>query len=373
MGLFNRNCSKLIFTLTCYTTVSFMVVYWLYKYQVDDRDIGEADYVSFKESYDLEYPVASLCFKNPFVEHKLMKLTPEINDTTYLQYLNGDIEGNISENIEYQNISLDLNDYFISGRENWFNGSTFRNISLSIDHVNTFNGFYHAAFMKCFSIRIKNRKYHYIKRLLLFYDKGKLIRDWKNFDVGPEGPEIAYSLHYPGQFLLGNGIFKKAMDMPKVHLIQEIEFMRRRSRHKRKCYSESIPYDTKIFDYHASRTGCRPPYLRTETSAPLCETKEMMKESKFQYAGIKSMDYPVACQIISKMRMQQYGGTRYWFIWRDSKQFPFNSTLTLEIEFPERITIITMSKEIDIHTLIGNIGGYIGLFLGNAKVLIIMI
>ena len=39
--------------------------------------------------------------------------------------------------------------------------------------------------------------------------------------------------------------------------------------------------------------------------------------------------------------------------------------MILGIVFPQNIKIITLSKEVDIHTLIGNIGGYIGLFLGN--------
>ena len=42
-----------------------------------------------------------------------------------------------------------------------------------------------------------------------------------------------------------------------------------------------------------------------------------------------------------------------------------NYTLRVEINFPERMRVITQSKEIDIHALVGNIGGYIGLFLGN--------
>ena len=37
----------------------------------------------------------------------------------------------------------------------------------------------------------------------------------------------------------------------------------------------------------------------------------------------------------------------------------------LGIQYPPEIKLITLSKEVDIHTLIGNIGGYLGLFLGN--------
>ena len=37
----------------------------------------------------------------------------------------------------------------------------------------------------------------------------------------------------------------------------------------------------------------------------------------------------------------------------------------LSILYPEDMKVITQSKEVDEHALIGNIGGYVGLFLGN--------
>ena len=41
------------------------------------------------------------------------------------------------------------------------------------------------------------------------------------------------------------------------------------------------------------------------------------------------------------------------------------SMMMFGVQYPEEIKIITQSKEVDVHALIGNIGGYIGLFLGN--------
>jgi len=37
----------------------------------------------------------------------------------------------------------------------------------------------------------------------------------------------------------------------------------------------------------------------------------------------------------------------------------------LMINYPEKIKVITQLKSVDAHMLIGNIGGYVGLFLGN--------
>ena len=43
----------------------------------------------------------------------------------------------------------------------------------------------------------------------------------------------------------------------------------------------------------------------------------------------------------------------------------FKPFLMFGISYPDEIKVITQSKEVDVHSLIGNIGGYIGLFLGK--------
>ena len=39
--------------------------------------------------------------------------------------------------------------------------------------------------------------------------------------------------------------------------------------------------------------------------------------------------------------------------------------LKIMIGYPEQVKIISQSQAVDVHTIIGNIGGYEGLFLGN--------
>ena len=41
---------------------------------------------------------------------------------------------------------------------------------------------------------------------------------------------------------------------------------------------------------------------------------------------------------------------------------------TVFMKYPEEIKMITQSKEVDIHSLIGNVGGYIGSFLGKIQI-----
>ena len=63
-----------------------------------------------------------------------------------------------------------------------------------------------------------------------------------------------------------------------------------------------------------------------------------------------------ACQRISKTKIDvnQY-----------KEPYSESDTWSITVEYPEEVRIITQSKEVDIHSLIGNIGGYLGLFLGK--------
>ena len=80
-----------------------------------------------------------------------------------------------------------------------------------------------------------------------------------------------------------------------------------------------------------------------------------IKESKYDFSKARLAYYPKACQRISRLNYYRktYVSQRMWRI---------------TILDPEEVKIITQSKEVDVHSLIGNIGGYIGLFLGNIQV-----
>ena len=90
-----------------------------------------------------------------------------------------------------------------------------------------------------------------------------------------------------------------------------------------------------------------------------------MKSLLYDYTIVQTKYYPVSCQRLSKIvyevnRYDQYGQYRDY----DS------GTWELVIVYPKYYRVITQSKEVDVHALIGNIGGYIGLFLGKLIVII---
>ena len=113
---------------------------------------------------------------------------------------------------------------------------------------------------------------------------------------------------------------------------------------------------------HIKESGCRNPYHTGNDTFPICDTKEKMDASKFYYKAPKNLGIPEACQRITKLRLE---GASFIFY----PHIP-NEVWRFTILYPEYLRIITQSKEVDIHSLIGNIGGYLGLFLGKPRLLL---
>ena len=68
-----RKVVQVAFALSCWTTFSFMAIFWFYKYKITDRDIGVVNFVSMEDAKDFEFPMPSLCLIDPFVSHRNME------------------------------------------------------------------------------------------------------------------------------------------------------------------------------------------------------------------------------------------------------------------------------------------------------------
>ena len=93
---------RYLFKTLCTVCVICMVAYWFYKFDVEDRDIGVVDYKAFEDDARIPYPVASLCFTEPFAEENLALIDPDVNITHYLGYLKGDVFDERLKHIEYK-------------------------------------------------------------------------------------------------------------------------------------------------------------------------------------------------------------------------------------------------------------------------------
>ena len=361
MTLFSREKVKSSFRNCCSIAVAFMIGYWVYKYKVEDRDIGVVDSLLLNDAMDVDIPVASLCFKDPFIDEKLTEASQDIwskiSRDDYLEYLKGNIFEDKYEPVNYKNVSLDLRNYFLSVEEQWQNSSSMEKSSLKVEHKEVFSGFHYGSFIKCFVLQYDVDTNRHIKAVKLYYDLQKLVDDWRDFGYGSVIGKFFLKVHYPGQFFLGDDPLTASFydtSSSLVVWIKDLEILQRRNTNKKKCSEHTNSYDAMIMEKYLSSVECKVPYLSNDTSFSMCNGTEKMKESKLTYRVPEILQIPVACKRISRMRISTQSGKKY-----GTKQWYF------KLNYPKEVKTITQSKEVDFHALIGNIGGYLGLFLGK--------
>ena len=178
---FYRKTCKVMFTAACITVVAFMVGYWFYKFKVEDRDIGVVDYVPLKEATEIEFPVVSLCLNNPFNDEKLKAKNPSITSMAYGQYLEGKIYDKSYEQIDYPNVTIDLNQYLLAGNA-WWKNETYGEIDLNnINVMETFAGFHGRFYTNKFSKMYTFFKWYSMKFKV---DDQRNVRKLQQFSTG---------------------------------------------------------------------------------------------------------------------------------------------------------------------------------------------
>ena len=136
-----------IFKVGCFTVVIYMMSLWIEKY-MKDEDLCLVDYRSFKNRSDMELPKLSLCLTQPFIDHNLENLG--VSTKEYLDHLKGESFNQSLAQINFTNVTINLENYYISTSVVYEDGTT----STSIDaHIySTFTGFFYGSFAKCFTV-----------------------------------------------------------------------------------------------------------------------------------------------------------------------------------------------------------------------------
>ena len=354
-----------LFTVVCIIGATIMVGYWFYKFDVEDRDIGVVDFIPLKDIPESDIPVPNLCFLNPFLPERLLEI-PE-----YIKYMKGDEFRNESADIKYGNVSLSLKDYFMFSQIKWRNGSVTTHGAVHILQNEIFNGWIAPnVFFKCFAIspNIQGRGkiwnfYSYFKRKEIMNDmqKGRLMKYW-------------ITMNYPGQFLLTPAtLFVSRVqhnNLSSIVYVDDIEILKSRNSRNRKCtvVGDKKSFDDMILEKHIATKGCTAPYMKPDIGYPRCGTQDEIRSCIYSYDDVRNKYYASACQRMAKVRISFEYYNQYPKYPNYTEGILPTESFALGFKYPEYAKIITQSKEVDIHGLVGNIGGYVGLFLGNKNI-----
>ena len=98
--------------LLCGIVTVGITVYSVYQYRLDE-DVSRIEFKKFNSHKDHIYPTITLCFPKPFVEVKLATYGEGINGSSYANFLRGNLWDERMANIDYDDVSLKIEDYLL--------------------------------------------------------------------------------------------------------------------------------------------------------------------------------------------------------------------------------------------------------------------
>ena len=350
------------FRLVCSFVAAIMVGYWIYKFQKNE-DITTIEYKYIDESNELRIPEMTICLGMPFIKVKFREWGLDIHK--YYLFLKGDksIE-NDYKGVDFNNATIDVRDYIKQIKVMSRDDFSYKSNNCKTTHTcgsfkwnNNFNGFWNdRAFCRCYGLEIISKFTNDIKRVIVDF-KPELVNLLLDLQSFREGGVFAI-FNYPQQLLRNPEDVHLIWDTEAkvksltMFKITTTEVMIRRNRPGSPCFSLWNHFDKSVYERHIQEASCTTPYQ--EKKKPACNTSEEMVHSKYEMNELRNKYFPQPCLELSNVVSSMN-------IITDSN----GTSPKLLVGYPDKIKVITQLKSVDAHMLIGNIGGYIGLFLGN--------
>ena len=376
----SRKSIQYFFQLVCIVAAVSTTCWCVYIYS-QDHDVCLVDFKQYNEEKEYIYPSFSLIFVNPFIEEKLKEYGEGINTTTYSRFLEGDYWDERMLNISYDDVTIDMDKYFL--------GYDIRLANLTLLSYRDFkNGntdgwkppyvSHRHPKWKAFAV---DKPYHKGQRIVRIWTKIKTaifpngIRPHKtNYNSSSSTfGGLEFILHYPGQIFrswnlgIGKWAWPSRKNTSSKNFVmaftrRNMDVLVRRNKHTKPCNEDWLNYDKSVLERQMKVRGCRPPYYHS-IDLPICLTKETMKEVAPPTPEDLNNHAP-ACRAISKLQFDYQDIDEEEDIVDGNGGDPhFSLSITaLDTTFK----LIELVRAYDVQSLIGNAGGYIGIFLGYA-------
>ena len=222
----------------------------------------------------------------------------------------------------------------------------------------TFNGFRFGILTKCFGIDVKREYQKDIKAVVAYYKRDGFLRDILN-----TRGQAWTTFHYPKQILLVDTDFRPLFlhkddttNNFMSYLVINMEILKRRQKGRDHCTTDWRALDDLAVNQHIENKKCRAPYHAPYSNVPICSTQNEISLSRYEWVAVRNKTLK-PCQAMSKIDIIKLNIPPTAFK-------PKKTQFAIGIVYPMEFKFIIQSQAVDTHALIGNIGGYIGLFLG---------
>ena len=380
-----------IFHLICLLSTIIMASYCAYKFYLNE-DNSVIEFESFDGVGKNIYPTISFCFygdgmfdnKTIWNEFVTENTTKNIKPTNryYERFLLGEIWAEEFLNISYNKVTPDwkriLRFVKIFSADERGDVNIYNYLSQNLASKTPFYESYRSPTDKCFSLDIntstlKNLTNHRVTKTKIAIAKffnGVFLK--KNLG----GLHLDIYLSYPNQLLRSFPIAR----LQRTHtreksskfkiIVHSSEIIERRNKYNKPCNENWKDDDNQIRDTLAIQVGCRHEFWTDPIRVPVCNEQSQhsaLRMPRLITTGSSFMArYPPPCREIQSL----ISTTEETFLdesqLKNWKKMP-KPFISFEIHF-KRVSykLIKSVPKFDGESLIGNLGGYLGLFLGFA-------
>ena len=351
----------------------FMVGFWIYRFH-ENEDVSAIQYVWYENEMDIGYPEMSICITMPFIYENL-SLNSSINVSVneYNRYLIGQTAFREEyRSVPFNNVTLDLLEHVQEILLYRRIGKVSQNLSCDgsrdcqfVKFRSNFNGTSKDTTVRCFGFEIDRKNLETVVSLAVIFkpDLNELLHKVSKNYLG----QTAFLFNYPGQLFKSAANWQPFPKIPNDSLpfvaikVSAMEILRRRDKHSDPCLAEWADFDNVVMKKHDDTAECRSPYQTS--NKPLCTTTTGMEHAKYDFDEMRRKYEKEPCEEMSSIV----------FAAEELQITYYPKSLKLMYIYPEKTKIIKQIKSVDLHALIGNIGGYIGLFLGMTYFILLTI
>ena len=385
------------FRTICIATTGALFLRGGLKY-FEDESSSLVKYRSFFQDRKRDiYPTLSLCLhtsgpKSGLYDGAKLNETYAIEDPVeYQRFLEGAIWDDSMLEVRYDDVTFDIKDqvenisvigsdgrkiYTWDTKDERTNDTTRTSDfpSKSSQRFPLYTSYRH-GYQKCFSLDLSIDVMPHIHRHLV-NAVGIALKDIRIPDV-----DIQYIISYPGQILRGLTIEAEISwgqritsgDLKaKYFLIDVIEVFRKRNTFHESCSKDGKMYDDTVMTEIIRMANCRPPHWNISVDYPFCNSKERMKKvyipnSPFKIASPTVLEsFVPPCDGLLSATLNTVKVRRHLFSSLTGISNESNSATVGYHFLNQHYKEVKYTRAFDIESLIGNVGGYIGLFLGFA-------
>ena len=378
----------LLYQYSCIVLSIALVCGVFYAY-IRNNDISRVELVEFQSSKERIYPSFSLCIGDILWNSKLMEYG--VDERQYLKFLTGEIWDPRLMKIDFHNVSIDLKDYLLAIEMylEKFNGDVVPDRYYLYDKTSSSKKqlvphFYqdsNAAFgliQKCLTFDIPYEEGKRWTWVTVVMNRTVFASGVRPFNAKDATDIFSVHIHHPGQRYRYSqtkrdwNLLEPSKDQNNGRTsygmkfyISSVEIMKKRNKYRKPCHNDEYLKDDEIIKENMIKNfACNPPYWTNQESRipSNCSTQKQIKD--FQELSIK--DFVTPCRRMSQLTYlySEYPSEYYYNKLQNLPSKDKFFYITLFYPFSLDYKEITMLRELNIQSLIGNAGGYVGICVG---------